>query len=96
MKPDIVFPALTPNGTNRDELLKQQCAVRDAAEALYEALTKARPRPEDFLPLGEEAALQAYWEHKDRLISAARIKQDADRAISDIIRQIGLGKPLDD
>jgi len=95
MKPDIAFPTLTPK-TDVVKLLQKQRGVRDAAEALYEALVKARPRPDNFLPLGEEAALQAYSEHKDRLISAARIKQDADRTIGNIYRQVGLGKPLDD
>lgn len=95
MKPDIVFPTLTPK-TDVVELLQKQRGVSNAAEALYKALVKARPRPDNFIPLGEEATLKAYSEHKDRLISAARIKQDADRTISNIYRQVGIGKPIDD
>lgn len=89
-KPDIVFPLVHLNGTSAQELFRQQREVSRAASALYVSLAAAAPNGRDYYPLGDQKAYAAYEEHKQRLICAARIKQDADRAMNNILKQAGI------
>lgn len=91
LKFEIQYPYVCLNGTSADELVAQQRVVRKAAKELYAALSAAVPHPRDYqtAPDPNAARQKAYDEHKDRLIAAAKIRQDADRIIHAIHRQTG-------
>ena len=87
IKHEIQFPHICKEGSFADELVEQQRQIRKAARELYRALALACPRAGDYQT--NEARQRAYDEHRDRLIAAAKIKQDADRIILSIHRQTG-------
>ena len=70
-------PRVHLNGTSRDELVAQQRAVYDAADALLAALRQATPNGRDYYPLGDDAFRRAREEHRSRLWQAGRIKDEA-------------------
>jgi hypothetical protein len=73
-----MVPCVHMNGTSKQDLLKQQIAVIDAANALLAALRAATPNGRDFYPLGDEALVRAAGEHRNRLASVAMVHDDAE------------------
>lgn len=70
-------PRVHLNGTSRGELVAQQRAVYEAAEALLDALRQATPNGRDYYPLGDEAFRRAREEHRGRMCQADAIKEVA-------------------
>lgn len=75
------YPTIHLNGTGLEDLIAQQTAVWNAAQALLRALAEAVPNARDYYPQGEFAFSAAHSEYGRQYDSVAQVVQDAERML---------------
>jgi hypothetical protein len=84
-------PLVHMNGSSKQDLIDQQIAIMDAADALLAALRAANPNGRDYYPLGDDALVRAAAEHKARVVQAEALRAEAE-ALALAIQAQGRGR----
>jgi hypothetical protein len=87
----MILPTVHINGTNCNELVRQQLAVVNAGRQLLAALREATPNGRDYYPQGPQALGEAQEQHAARLAFINDlVEQCQDVAV--VIMKQGKGK----
>ena len=78
------LPCVHLNGSSRNSLVEQQCAVADVLRNALNEMANAAPNQRDYYPLGDIAFATAKAEHIDR----ARRVQDVLNEVEELAESI--------